>query len=454
MIKKTFGIIILFLCCMAAMAQGEADKLQVYFPVGSAKPNVQYIPETLVDSVKSVCATGEKFAVLGVASPEGSEHLNQRLAMKRAKAIARCLSERTGLNDSMFVLKTKVADVSMLRDLVAQDNSLPQKSQVMDILSEGLSTQATLVKLKRLGGGTPYLYIKDKLFPYLRASVGSTGEQLEYHPDLASINQPLIKNTNAVAQKKETRHSSSNNVAPVSKQDVKTSKTDAPLSEPVISKTDSVPSDTVRGAEKKDTVTVVQTVVSDSEKSSYNFLPWIISLLLLLAVACLVVYYRRRISELKEKLASAEYEVNVRNRQLLEKEDKLKVVEGRLELLEKDKQKIIDEEVTDLKKTAMADLYKDGESLYNHLVGGGSTTQWTNEQIRSFIEYYRMIDYPFVHSLETDYEGLTPNHILFEILIKMGKTDAEIQKVMGISQTTIRSNRFRIKSKKRNLYLF
>ena len=154
MIKKTFGIIILFLCCMAAMAQGEADKLQVYFPVGSAKPNVQYIPETLVDSVKSVCATGEKFAVLGVASPEGSEHLNQRLAMKRAKAIARCLSERTGLNDSMFVLKTKVADVPMLRELVAQDSGLPEKSQVMDILSEGLSTQATLVKLKRLGGGT------------------------------------------------------------------------------------------------------------------------------------------------------------------------------------------------------------------------------------------------------------------------------------------------------------
>ena len=436
------------------MAQAEADGLQVYFPVGSAKPDVQYIPEAVVDSVKSVCATGSKFSVLGVASPEGSERLNQILAMKRAKAIARCLSDRTGVHDSMFVLHTKIADLSMLRDLAVQDDNLPQKAQVMDILSGDLSTHAALVKLKRLGGGTPYLYIKNKLFPYLRTSVGTTEEHLEYHPDLASINKPVIENTNAVAQKKETRHSSSIDVMSTLGKEGKTVKPDAPVSEPVISKTDSVTSDTVRAAEKKDTAVSMPKIIEAPGKSSYNFWPWVISLILLLAVVCLVVYYRRRISELKDKLASAEYEVNIRNRQLLENEDKLKAAEARLELFEKDKQKIIDEEVTDLKKTAMADLYKDGETLYNHLVGGGSATQWTNDQIRSFIEYYRMINYPFVHSLETDYEGLTPNHILFEILIEMGKSDAEIQKIMGISQTTIRSNRFRIKSKKRNLYLF
>ena len=79
---------------------------------------------------------------------------------------------------------------------------------------------------------------------------------------------------------------------------------------------------------------------------------------------------------------------------------------------------------------------------------GGVTYEWTSEQIRTLIEYYKLQNYPLINRLESEYDNLPLNHILFEILVDMGKSDQEIQRIMNISQTTIRSYRFRIKSKK------
>ena len=93
-------------------------------------------------------------------------------------------------------------------------------------------------------------------------------------------------------------------------------------------------------------------------------------------------------------------------------------------------------------------LYNDGEALFNHLLIGGVTYEWTNEQISTLIEHYKLQNYRLIHSLETEYDNLPLNHILFEILVDMGKSDAEIQRMMNISQTTIRTYRFRIKNKK------
>lgn len=421
MIKKTFGIFIALMCSIVSMAQSEAGFQQVFFRVGSYALNANDVPQVLVDSANAAFSRHEKFTVLGVASPEGSLRANQRLAKRRANAIVKQLSKLTGISDSMFVVKTKVADMGMLKALVVQDSSLPEKDKVLEILNTGGADQAVLNKIKRLGDGTPYLYIKDRLFPYLRASVSSGTEDVErYQPDLADTNGPKITHRDyrtrlidqqkpdvrsAVTQNTKSRHSSSNKGNLTPKAEVKdTVKTDSAKSEK--------PSVGLQPSKMAE-----DSKMSSEEKSSGSTLPfWTVIGILLLGILAFSFYHKWKVEHLKDRIAE---------------------LESQLETV-----------VEETKKNVKTDLYNDGESLYNHLLIGGSVSEWTDEQIRKLIEHYKLQNYPLVHSLETEYDNLPLNHKLFEILLDMGKSDSDIQRMMNISQTTIRSYRFRIKNKK------
>lgn len=409
------------------MAQSEADFQQVYFRVGSYALNASDVPQALVDSANAAISRQEKFTVMGVASPEGSYQSNERLATRRARAIVQQLSKLTGISDSMFVIKAKVADMGMLKNLVMQDTQLPDKDKVLEILDEAGSDQAVLQKLKRLGGGTPYLYIKDRLFPYLRASVSSGTEDVEsYQPNLADTSGPKIIHRDyqsrftdqpqtddvrsAVTQNTSSRHSLSN---------VRLRKTELPP--PSTGADDTVKPDSVKSESPSDSLQASNisetSKLSSEEKSAGSTLPfWIIIILLLLAILAFGFYHKWKVEHLKDRIAELELQLETA--------------------------------VEDTKKNVKTDLYNDGEALYNHLLIGGPTSEWTDEQIRRLIEHYKLQNYPLIHSLETDYDNLPLNHMLFEILLDMGKSDADIQRMMNISQTTIRSYRFRIKNKK------
>lgn len=442
MIKKVFSILLLLLVTGVAKAQSEADSLQVYFPVGSARLNANAISQSMLDAATAICAKGEKFTVLGVASPEGTLSANERLATKRAKAIRRQLVQRTGLPDSMFVLKTKVADKSMLRELAAQDENLPEKAQVMSLLDSDAPMAATLARLKKLDGGIPYLYIKDRLFPYLRASVGSDKEAASYHPQLSATSQPKLiqrdyqayrnktrllqqhpksDRQNAVAQSKQSRHSSSINGGETEKTaPVDTTKADS-------AKAENAPAyqQTTNGGE--------MSKIADSEKSTPSVLPyWVAIALLILALLAFALYHQKKVSALKSALGEAQNKLTISDRKLKNAEEQLQDNEEKLVAV----QKKLDES------------YADGKSLYEFIMNGGGAANWTNDQVKAFVEYYKLQNYPLVHSLETEYDSLSLNHILFEILVDMGKTDQEIQRIMNVSQTTIRSYRFRIKGRK------
>ena len=93
-----------------------------------------------------------------------------------------------------------------------------------------------------------------------------------------------------------------------------------------------------------------------------------------------------------------------------------------------------------------------GKALYASLVNGSveRIDHWGREEITGLVEYYRLLKRSFVESMENDYNSLSRNHKLFLILEDLGKTDAEIQKLLNITQTTIRSLRFRIRAKRKN----
>lgn len=442
--RGLFSIMFMLCGCLAAVGQSEVGLQQVFFRVGSAVLDANTIPQSMIDSVEAVCARGEKYTVLGVASPEGSYKANVRLATKRAQAIVSHLAKRTGLSDSMFNVKTMVAGMDKLLDLARQDENLPDKEQILEILAAEGSTGAKLAKLKKLGDGTPYLYIKDRLFPYLRASVTSNQELEDFHPDLAGIFQPQKEQVqHAATQKIQSRHSSLNKVASPA---VSTSKSEPkevtqPVSGsekpvPVSAKADSVkpekPSEAPSAAPvKSDEKILTETSKADTTVPMWL---WLVVALLGLALLGLVIFYRRKVSRLNDELADAQGQLRQKDLQLKNAQDRLEESQKQMEILKKEQ-----------KKTS---LYNDGESLFNHLLIGGVTYEWTAEQTRTLIEYYKLQNYPLIHRLESEYDNLPLNHILFEVLVDMGKSDQEIQRIMNISQTTIRSYRFRIKSKK------
>lgn len=89
-----------------------------------------------------------------------------------------------------------------------------------------------------------------------------------------------------------------------------------------------------------------------------------------------------------------------------------------------------------------------GKELAEALEAGGTTVLWGKSDFQNFLEYYKMKDLPFVNEMETDYSGLSAKYIFFAVLEHEGKTDADIQRIMGISENTLRSTRSRINRKR------
>ena len=89
-----------------------------------------------------------------------------------------------------------------------------------------------------------------------------------------------------------------------------------------------------------------------------------------------------------------------------------------------------------------------GRELYDAIETGGTTVRWTKDDFINYLEYYKMKDLPFFNEMETEYNRLSPKYIFFAVLEHEGKNDEDILRIMGISESTLRSTRSRINSKK------
>lgn len=105
------------------------------------------------------------------------------------------------------------------------------------------------------------------------------------------------------------------------------------------------------------------------------------------------------------------------------------------------------EKISDLTQRHSGILAK-GRELYDAIEAGGTTVHWGKNDFINYLEYYKMKDLPFVNEMETEYDHLSPKYIFFSVLEHDGKTDEDIQRIMGISESTLRSTRSRINSKK------
>ena len=156
-------------------------------------------------------------------------------------------------------------------------------------------------------------------------------------------------------------------------------------------------------------------------------------------VILLILRHRYRMSKADKEAMQNQLLINIYSQQVEQlkssKQDMQSVVDG------------LTEKITSLRERQSKMLYE-GRRLYEEILQGGTTSVWGKTEFAHFIEYYKLIDLPFVTHLENDYDNLSPRNMFFEVLYHMGKDDQEVARVLGVGNSTVRSSKTRIKKKK------
>lgn len=166
--------------------------------------------------------------------------------------------------------------------------------------------------------------------------------------------------------------------------------------------------------------------------------------LLAVAVAVLLVilsilYHRYKMNKVDKEVMENQLLINIYSQQVDQLKSSNQDMESAVNALT--------EKITSLRERQSKILYE-GRRLYDHILQGGTTSLWGKTDFAHLIEFYKLIDLPFVTHLENDYDNLSPRNMFFEILYNMGKNDKEVANILGIGNSTVRSSKTRIKGKK------
>ena len=95
------------------------------------------------------------------------------------------------------------------------------------------------------------------------------------------------------------------------------------------------------------------------------------------------------------------------------------------------------------------DILSNGHRRYEEITQGGTVATWHKTDFMDFVEYYRMLNLPFVVELESTYDSLSPSSTTLLILQEMGYDDEAIKRILCLSPAAFRTKRSRIKQKEK-----
>jgi Uncharacterized enzyme of heme biosynthesis len=183
----------------------------------------------------------------------------------------------------------------------------------------------------------------------------------------------------------------------------------------------------------------------DREMMAQNFKSQIIYLIgavLLLSLLIILLIFRQkyRNSKIKHGIIENRLLINEYKKKISEMENskdnsvtKISNLEQKINILESNESKA---------------LYN-GKRCYESVLDNNTIVKWSAQDLLDFIDYYKYKDLSFVSSLDDEYRKLSPKQYLYLIMVNaMNKDEATIEKIMGVSNVTIRSIKSRIKAKK------
>ena len=103
----------------------------------------------------------------------------------------------------------------------------------------------------------------------------------------------------------------------------------------------------------------------------------------------------------------------------------------------------LNEKIRELVEQESPSLLK-GKLLYEDIKKDGTTSGWSNDDYKYFIDFYKAIDFPAFCRIQKKYAPKTAHNTFFLILYEMGMGDKDVRRIMGVTQEAIRSTRHRI----------
>jgi len=165
---------------------------------------------------------------------------------------------------------------------------------------------------------------------------------------------------------------------------------------------------------------------------------WTIFILAVILSLLIIVSFYYKYNKVKLKNIESNLLINISKRQIekLQKSDESNLKEVTM----------LKEEVSQMNSKRQESLYH-GHMLFEEIQNGGNIAKWTKRDFIHFIEYYKLHDLPFINHLTKDYEDLSPRYMFFSILEHMKKNEEDIENIMCISRSSLRSIRTRVKQR-------
>lgn len=185
--KKVLAITLAVFLALSAYAQGERDSVKVYFHIRQwqfdpALDNNAESMNAFVDRVRIAADSQnlDRIIIRAWASPEGTEQLNNRLAIERCRTIAELIAERTGVSRDLIETYPGGVAWEELRRMVAERQDVPSRRRILEIIdntplwvfnSRGQIISSRKKELMDLRGGRSWRWMQDSIFPSLRNSL-------------------------------------------------------------------------------------------------------------------------------------------------------------------------------------------------------------------------------------------------------------------------------------------
>ena len=158
---------------------------------------------------------------------------------------------------------------------------------------------------------------------------------------------------------------------------------------------------------------------------------------LLFIIMLLVLYIRYR--KAKERIVLTEQQMQISN--YINEIAQLKSQQADSDTMQQIEE--LNSRIRELVEQESPRLVK-GRMFYDDIKKNGTTSGWSNDDYKCFIDYYKAIDFPAYSRIQKKYAPKTAHNTFFLILYEMGMDDKAVRRIMGITQEAIRSTRYRI----------
>ena len=207
-----------------------------------------------------------------------------------------------------------------------------------------------------------------------------------------------------------------------------------------------------------------EVAMHEADKKLINAQWMLLGLICVLGIMALYIYIRRKkeedmqkehqmqlyaytteINQLKAnrdtiltQISDLESHQEKNSQRIRELEENAKDAELAIEKLNKNIQKLLDDESPKLKQ---------GRMLYDHIMEGGKANLWSSKEEGLFNNYYGAINYQAYNRLrKVERKTKMSAHNMFYLILKeMGKDDEEVKRIMALSPEGLRSLRNRTK---------